>query len=235
MLSDKLKSFVYYERKLPLYLQNSYGFLEHFRIFYDLLTSDSNSSVVPTIDLLFELLNIFDRNCTESHQESYERNLHYLNFVNSLPDANDGNSSDVLDKIGNLFGLKRQLSVSINGTEHMLNLNNKDFLMLIKCTIIKNYFDGSYSELNHYYQEVCLPVFTLTSAPARCDMYLISVKDPLYKYSSNVEKMFLSGLLTVESMGIMYTYAITGAQAIAEFDFSGEGFTHNFDYGVFVI
>ena len=37
VLIDKLSTFKYYEEKLPLYLQNSYGFKEHFRIWFDLL------------------------------------------------------------------------------------------------------------------------------------------------------------------------------------------------------
>lgn len=192
-------------------------------------------SISSTIDFLFELLNIFDVDCEQSHLSGFEANEHYLSMLNMMEDTNDGNSSDILDKIGNLFGLKRAFSVDVGGTEYMLNLNNKDFLTLIKCTIIRNYFDGSFAELNQYYKDAGLPVFILTNAsnPAQCDVHLIDIEGSNYEISTNVKRMFLAGLLMVESVGISYTYSIHGIQSTAIFD--SNDVSKVFDAGVFVI
>ena len=37
MIINKLKSWNYYKEKIPLYIQNSYGIVEHFKILFDLL------------------------------------------------------------------------------------------------------------------------------------------------------------------------------------------------------
>lgn len=250
VLNDKLRPFSYYEQKLPLYLRNSFGFVEHFRIWYRLLVGEElvasdvqvvrdslrvseGSSITGTIDRLFELLNIFDLNCVQAHNQSYDSNEHYLLFLNGIPDSDEGKAADILDKIGSLFGLRRQFSVIINGTEYMLDLNNRDFLIFIKCTVIKNYFDGTYAELSSFYKSVGLPVFILTdSTSAQCNMQLINLEDSVYSPSEDVKKMFLAGLLTVESAGIQYTYTLHGVQNLAIFDSLLS--TNAFDMGEFV-
>ena len=37
MLIDKLKDWQYYYKKLPLYMRNSYGIQEHFRMIFDFM------------------------------------------------------------------------------------------------------------------------------------------------------------------------------------------------------
>lgn len=251
VLNDKLRPFSYYEQKLPLYLRNSFGFVEHFRIWYQLLVgeelfasnaqvvSDSlrvsgGSSIIKTIDKLFELLNIFDLNCVQAHNQSYDSNEHYLSLLNETPDSDEGKAADILDKIGSLFGLRRQFSLVVDGTEYMLNLNNRDFLIFIKCTVIKNYFDGTYGELSAFYKSVGLPIFILTDTiSAQCNMQLINLEDSVYSPSEDVKRLFLAGMLTVESAGIQYTYIIHGVQDLAIFDSLQS--KNAFDMGVFVI
>jgi len=251
LLPDKLLSFDYYKSKLPLYLQNSYGFVEHFRIWSELLSSRSiycseetfssnnllcadGSSVTYVITVLFSILNIFDLNCQISHLSAYEANEHYLQLLNGLEDSDSGSASDVLDKIGSLFGLQRKFSLVVSGSTIEFDLDNRDFLLLIKCTIVKNYFDGSYSQVMKYYNAVGLPVFVLTNdLSARCDMYLIVVDDSIYSLSEDVKNMFLAGILTIESVGIQYSYSILGVDSLAIFDSINAA--NCWDSGVFVI
>lgn len=250
VLNDKLRPFSYYEQKLPLYLRNSFGFVEHFRIWYQLLVGEElfasnaqvvrdslrvseGSSITGTINRLFELLNIFDLNCVQAHNQSYDSNEHYLLFLNEIPDSDEGKAADILDKIGSLFGLRRQFSLVVNGTEYMLDLNNRDFLIFIKCTVIKNYFDGTYGELSAFYKSVGLPVFILTdTTSAQCNMQLINLEDSVYSPSEDVKRMFLAGMLTVESAGIQYAYTIHAVQNLAIFDSLQSA--NAFDTGVFV-
>ena len=249
-----LQNFEFYENLVPLYLRNSYGFMEHFRIWYDLLvgqplycsndlnvnesiTVSEGSSVSYTIDMLLELLNIFDLNCTYEHESPLDRNNHYLNLLNQLEGSAGGTQSQILDYIGLLFGLKRDFTVVADGNEEELHLNNEDFLLLIKCTIIKNFFNGSYDELTAAYLEAGLPVFLLTSmkigatpaTPGYCEVVLLD-QSP-YSYSNDVINMFKSGLLYVESLGIRYDYHILNFNNFAEFD--GGNDSDKFDIGGF--
>jgi len=195
--------------------------------------SMSTNAIASTIDLLFEMLNIFDLNCTENHPSGYESNQHFLSFINSIENSENGTKSDILDKIGNLFGLKRRFSIDVSGTTYELNLNNADFLTLIRCTIIKNYFDGSFEQISKYYKDAGLPVFVLTTGSAQCEMHLIDLEDSEYAQSADIQKMFLAGLLTVESVGISYTYSIHTINNLAIFD--SEDSSNTFDNGVMVI
>ena len=201
---DKIKSYEWYYNKLPLYLKNSYGFSEHFRIWYELLISVDKNGIVNVGDTLLYLFNIFDKN--------------FLQTIANLPDSgategNYGTVSDFLDKLGYLFGVIRNFSVTYKNdndedvTED-LSLNNEDFLLLIKAQIIKNYCEGTYEQIKGYYNSAGLDVFLITTEDgASAHVYLAAPPDST-KYSLNVEKMFKSGLMRIESMGITYTEGV---------------------------
>lgn len=201
ILIDKLKSFDYYKQKLPLYLQNSYGFIEHFRIWYDLLVGQSNvTGVVGVSDTILDLIGIFDAD--------------YIEKLNVYEGSESGTKSDLLDKLGNLFGVKRGVRVTYYNSSNTLvseniTLDNKDFLLLIKAQVIKNYCNGSYLQIKEYYENSGLFIVTKnTTSPATVDIYLNDIPDSKYTYSENVRKLFLSGLLNIKSMGIRYLYSI---------------------------
>lgn len=195
IVPDKLKDFDYYKQKLPLYLQNSYGFIEHFRIWYDMYVGTGEyAGIIHVSDVLLSLLNIFDDD--------------YLDYINNMPESNSGTQSDILDKIGNLFGVKRQFSCTYfdnyNYITDELVLNNEEFLILIKGQIIKNYCEGTYEQIEQYYNSTGLKICITTSelSNAESHTYLITTDDS--DYSDNIKKMFLAGMLRIESMGIKY-------------------------------
>ena len=201
---DKIKSYEWYYNKLPLYLKNSYGFSEHFRIWYELLISGDKNGIVNVGDTLLYLFNIFDEN--------------FLQTIANLPDSgategNYGTVSDFLDKLGYLFGVIRNFSVTYKNDNNEdvtedLSLNNEDFLLLIKAQIIKNYCEGTYEQIKGYYNSAGLDVFLITTEDgASAHVYLAATPDST-KYSLNVEKMFKSGLMRIESMGITYTEGV---------------------------
>ena len=201
---DKIKSYEWYYNKLPLYLKNSYGFSEHFKIWYELLISGDKNGIVNVGDTLLYLFNIFDEN--------------FLQTIGSLPDSgategNYGTVSDFLDKLGYLFGVIRNFSVTYkndnneNVTED-LSLNNEDFLLLIKAQIIKNYCEGTYEQIKGYYNSAGLDVFLITTEDGASAHVYLGATPNSTKYSLNVEKMFKSGLMRIESMGITYTEGV---------------------------
>lgn len=215
VLIDKLKSFDYYKDKLPIYLQNSYGFIEHFRIWHDLLIGQSeNTGVVGASDTMLDLLDIFSDD--------------YLDKLNALEDSENGTKSDLLDKLGGLFGLRRGLKVTyIDDTETVsenITLDNKDFLLLIKAQIIKNYCNGTYAQIKEYYEKSGLYIVSKNaSSPATLNIYLNNIEGSSYEYSENVKKMFLAGLLNIKSMGIQYNYSIQMLQELLIWDSSVKG------------
>lgn len=147
-----------------------------------------------------------------------------------------GDNSDWLDKIGELFGVKRALSVqytenNIVKTEQ-LNLNNEDFLKLIQCQIIKNYFNGSYEQIKQYYEKVGLRVLYINAEEeATCNVYLLKTEDSAFDYSDNIKKLFLSGLMLIESAGIKYTTGVINLGALLIWDKAVTSNYTGWDYG----
>lgn len=215
ILPDKLKDFNYYKNKLPLYLQNSYGFIEHFRIWYDMYIGNTDyNGIVSSIDVILNLLNIFDED--------------YLEYIAAMPETDVseeepyGTKCDILDKIGNLFGVQRVFSCTyIDEYEQIteeLTLNNAEFLILIRGQIIKNYCEGTYSQIEQYYNSTGLKICITTSETdnAEAHIYLVSNEDE--SYSENIRKMFLAGLLRIESMGIRYLDIYSSLDGILRWD-----------------
>lgn len=207
LINSELRTFKYYERKLPLYLRNDECFIEHFRLWYELLMGEGDNEqeislsefkgVSPTSDLLLYLLNIYDNN--------------FLDTISQLKDYND--DCNILDMIGNLFGLRRTFSlsyhenaISSNMIEATVSLTDYEFLTLIKAQIIRNYCNGSYEQVMQYYEDAglqILPVYN-SSYNATVDAYLNESE----AVTDNISKLFKAGYLTVENLGIHYTYTI---------------------------
>lgn len=201
-----LREFRYYERKLPLYLRNDDCFIEHFKLWYELLMGkgddDANIAinefcgVSPTSDLLLYLLNIYDDN--------------FLNVVSQLYNY-DGKCA-LLDELGNLFGLRRSFSFKYYDTttardiKTSVSLTDSEFLTLIKAQIIRNYCNGTYEQVMQYYADAKLQILPLNSSAynASVDAYFNKIDE----LTDNLSKLFKGGFLTIEHLGIRYSYTI---------------------------
>lgn len=196
---QELLEFEYYVKKCPLYLQNDENFLEHFRIWYDLLagTNEENGTVNTSLNILY-FMNIFDND--------------YLENINKL--KNDSLKIDILEKLGNLFNVKRNFSVNyIDNNQQInesLNLTDEEFLLLIKSRIIKNYSNGSYQQMREFYDKAGLQIYYKSEQSGSVNVILLVSDGTLsYNYTDNIKKMFNSGLLTIQSMGIQYSHTVT--------------------------
>lgn len=200
MINEELLKFQYYYNKLPLYLKNSYGFEEHFKIWFDLL-----SSIDSTEDTIIKFFDIFNNN--------------YLDYINEL----EGEGSDILDKIGKIFNIKRNFSVTyFDGAEKItkfVSLNNKDFLTFIRATIIKNYCDGSFEQVNNFYKNANLPIIYIgTNNPATVSVIMLKSQGE-DSVSEEIQALFKGGLLNIKSMGIIYlNYQIIDFDSLAIWD-----------------
>lgn len=209
IIPEKLQKFEYYKSKIPIYLQNSEGFQEHFRIWYDLLVD----GVVKNADILLNMLLIFDSN--------------YLNYLHSINEdiKPDGYVCDILDKLGSIFGVNRYFKVTyeeggIDKTEQ-LQLNNEEFLILIKGQIIKNYCEGTRQQIEEYYKSVGLQIYVQTdsTSEATANLYLTTgTAGSSYDYSENIRKMFLGGMLIIDSVGIKYQKAFIDTSRLLFWD-----------------
>lgn len=165
--------------------------------FQDIGAGYAPSGVVPVGDKILDLINVFDDN--------------YLNQLDLLK-TDLSEDSDILDKIGSLFGLKRNFSVSYNNHTYELQLDDAELLLLIRCMIIKNNCDGSREMLQDFYEKAGLKVVMKTSGNGTVEMTLL--KSASYNYSENAEHMFLSGLLNIECVGIAYSYVAANLEDI---------------------
>lgn len=223
ILPEELKDFNYYVKKLPMFLQQSHGFIEHFRIWHDMLIGNQHSGIVGVADTLFCMLNLFGMN------DDYTFNTEsYLNYINSLENSENGTKSDILDKIGQLFAVSREFDITytyLNDEykKHIV-LNNAEFLILIKIQIVKNYCDGTYEQIIKLYESVGLRCYLKTaSSPATVDMYLIDFDDNAsYKPTENIKDMFLAGMLTIRNIGIIYNYLIADLTRLLIWDSNNE-------------
>lgn len=203
-----LREFRYYERKLPLYLRNDDCFVEHFRLWYELLMGkgddDTNIAInefcgiSPTSDLLLYLLNIYDTN--------------FLTTITQLYGYDIKKGSALLDDIGNLFGLRRSFSFKYYEPDKpqliqtTVSLTDDEFLILIKAQIIRNYCNGTYEQAMQYYRDANLEIL-----PVNSDAYNASVDAYLNEsetLTDNIRKLFKGGFLTIEHLGIRYSYTI---------------------------
>lgn len=186
MLIDKLKTWDYYYKKLPLYMRNSYGIKEHFQIIWNVMMQleDSQEMILKALDLLQD---------------------DYISNVIELYDNVNGYDFSFLDIIGSLYGINRSLNVSYtDSTEEVfekLYLTNKELYMLIKARIVQNNYDGSFEQAKTYYNNIGLPIYMLTgNNPAECDLYLGYNNN----VTDNIKHLFMANLLTLKSVGIVY-------------------------------
>ena len=147
----------------------------------------------------------------------------YLTFINNLDDSDTKDSSDILNKIGLLYGVTRTFDVDYienNETKTAsLHLTNSEFLKLIKARIIQNNYDGSYIQSREFYDKMNLPVYLFQSANSAEVYVYLDTSVPL---TENEEKMFLANLFTIKSMGITYITSITEVVSLLIWDSTSE-------------
>ena len=215
LLDENLLTFDYYKNLTPMYLQQSYGFLDMFKIYYDLGFAENeettdNLSIIEFIEKLFNSLDVYSKNVNK----------------------------DVLYKLCNFFGISKNVRVQFyNYTAEEwvtknLSLTDDELLLYLKCKIIQNRYDGTAKMANDLYDRVGLPIFmvTRTNNEAYCQVWLLMYDDT--QFSQNIQELFLSGLLTLKSVGVRYSHRIQVATNIALFDSTDTN--RGFDKGRFI-
>lgn len=190
----EIETWEYYENKLPLYIKNSFGLVDHFKTYFAIFNN---------------FINV---------REKFYKDANIMN-INTYKDDISNINKDVLDKIGSLYGLSRKFKFkyTLNNKETTVDtstlnngrgLNDKEFLRYIQIHILNQYFDGTNSSLYLMYRRNNIPIYYIYgNDPAECNIYYI--KDSPNELSEVEEGMFYAGLYTVKSMGIKYNYSIS--------------------------
>ena len=215
LLDENLLTFDYYKNLTPMYLQQSYGFLDMFKIYYDLGFAENeettdNLSIIEFIEKLFNSLDVYSKNVNK----------------------------DILYKLCNFFGISKNVRVQFydytaeEWVTKNLSLTDDELLLYLKCKIIQNRYDGTAKMANDLYDRVGLPIFmvTRTNNEAYCQVWLLMYDDT--QFSQNIQELFLSGLLTLKSVGVKYSHRIQVATNIALFDSTDTN--RSFDKGRFI-
>lgn len=205
------------------------------------------SSIISSMRDIFNSLNIFNKDDDGRSSNISTSSTDYLAFLNTIRESST--ETEVIDKLAHLYGVSRnfsvQYSVSGTATTKELNLTDEALMLLIKCQVIKNAYKGTFEQLKELYSMIGLPVMIITEGldestgnykNAHCRLILLRQTDTDYTGTGNpllgVEDMFLAGLLTIQSLGIKYTYELYTAGTIAIFDSTDTN--RVFDAGSFV-
>lgn len=197
MIDKKLLDWDYYLDKIPLYLRNSVGIKDHFKAIYRLLVAMDEKE-----DDILNFFNLLDEDYLNKYVYPYDDN-NKENFI-------------LLDWIGDIFGIKRELRVYVEDNWHYLKLKDNELYIFIKARILQNNFLGTFENSRSFYKNMDIPLYIVKGdLSAEASVYWnISEMIP----SKNMEYLFKSGLLTLESMGITYKYLIVDVEKLAFWD-----------------
>jgi hypothetical protein len=122
---------------------------------------------------------------------------------------------DTLDKIAEIVGTKRNLSVKyeVGGVETTfdLSLTNEELIRVISTKIIQNNYNGTYLEFIKSYQRIGLDMYVYDNVESNVMSIVLNENLNL---TDNDKHLFLSGHYTIRSLGIRYTYSIQEITAL---------------------
>jgi hypothetical protein len=231
MIKELLLQDEYYLEQLTLFLRNSYGIDEQQKMLVDILRQ-----VNKTEDDIMNQLGAFIDSETALN----------IDYINSL----DGDVSKLMDDIGSLLGISRNLTIScttnilIDGgfyvfDDEQITLNNFEFFIYIACTIFNNNYDGTfkmasdlYDRLNTQDNPKAIRIIMLSDVNVSgvCNVYfdeqspygyVAGDTEETFNNRKNIYALFFSGLLTLTSMGITYKYDVLNISQDIDHKWSG--------------
>lgn len=172
---------------------------------------------INTLDYYLKKLTLFMRNSfgMEEHIEVFFNILSDIDSVTddvlqSLDVDNSYLYDDVLNKIAQIVGVSRNLSVVVEGITKQLTLTNSELLRLIKTKIIQNNYNGTRSQFLSNYSNIFSNIGWIFNIYDGANPgVVVSILDESNPgLTQNDRDLFLSGNYTVKSLGISYVYQI---------------------------
>lgn len=219
MIRQDLLDFQYYLNNLSMFMRESYGIQEHLFIYYKLLDEVNNE-----FNKFFNSLNI----------KEFEPIL--------------GQDNSILDKIGAIFNCYRSFTINYidehNTTQtEYITLTDEEFIVYIKCQIVKQNFQGTNEELLNLYSTDENNLFStglilyyhinqdVSGDYARATIYFENASN----FSQSIQHLFLGGYLTIESMGINYTRSLSQSSDAGRYAEIGDsGTIYEYDGGRYI-
>lgn len=157
----------------------------------------------------------------------YDEFFKKLNFFSEDPEG------DMLDKIGAIFGCRRNFTIPIYNASDpfiidnyaQINLDDGDFLTYIKTQVIKQNFDGTRETLQKLYstyvngqiQKGMIDLRFLYMTENQEDGAVCTIRWDTENPSENLRLLFENGYLTIESLGVLYNRSIVNFNRIASY------------------
>lgn len=227
LLPEELQEPKFYLNNMSMFLQSSYGIEERFMIYFNILKNVLNSSD----ELIFQKLNIFsidsngNPNYFKTDDEKIDMSDYYLDMIGNIL----GISRTVL-----LVDLKiTGDDIELLDTSSYITLDNYNFALYIQATLLKKKFTGSLIDLRKIYTgsvikdydpaQSAIPdldymqtylsqlnIKVYSTGPAEA-LYIFQYGNSSIPSTADIQqvalfRMFYSGILTIESLGITYTY-----------------------------
>nr|DAD96455.1 MAG TPA: hypothetical protein [Myoviridae sp. ctj3P51] len=245
MLRKELLDYNFYRRSLSLFMKNSPGIREQIDTWTGIL--NNVDTCAENIVSLFDIF--YYKSSTDNYltKHNFDASNTKLNFLDKLCEIYGISRTIVLTEIYNQN--KEELPPESQKLIQ-ITLNDKELLLLLEATVKKYNFNGTREGLREIYQgapifkydkylEITNPEITAylkhiktesfltklgimyidnSTAPAAC---VIALTGDIKTLSVNIINLFLNGFLTIESMGIMYTYALNSLFTDATFDTAG--------------
>lgn len=211
MLREKLLTKQFYLDSLSLFMKNSYGIEDRVDVYYSILKNLND-------DIALGIFKRFDIFATLS-----DPGVSYFTENNIDEDSTE---DYFLDMIANIYGLQRTFMISYEDSDHILSgvtnvtekitLTNKQLLCLIQVNIVKDNFDGTNTTLLNLYTDTNNSVknrvsrlgikYTWSDSRLLSNVYFTNYTSYIrdQDINNNIIKMYLAGLLTIESLGIVY-------------------------------
>ena len=158
-------------------------------------------------------------------------NDYYDEFFTKSDFFNEKPEGDMLDKIGSIFGCRRNFTIPIYDVSDpfkiddyaQIDLDDDDFLNYIKTQVIKQNFDGTRETLQQLYstyinkqiKKGMIDLRFLYTTDSEEDGAICTIRWDTDNPSENMRLLFENGYLTVESLGILYKRAIVNFNRIA--------------------
>ena len=233
MLTKELLTERYYVNKMSLFMQNDELLAKRFHNLYLFLKdyAESMDSINSALEsTIYDIL--YPSNQANSISDDLLEKIAAIFNISRVVTVNvDSSIVNTINTTFNLTDTNYEFSTIMT-----FNLTNDQMKCLIYASIMKNAYDGSRSSIKAMYalmkksfllygKDIYVNIEEASSAAAgTCTCYMdISGYDLKSDESNNYIKLFIAGMLTTESMGIAYTYAIINNDLICYFDSLPEG------------
>lgn len=218
MLKPEIASRDYYQKKLTMFLKQSYGIPEYLDTYWKILHDiDQNA------DYMMKMLDVWANDyISVGRDENGKIISSTLNY----------STSEFLDKIAYLVGCQRVFNLNYRSPDDgslvqlQVTLSDWELLVLIKTRIIRNTFDGTRRVFEEGMNQIFSSFFIYDDTISANTIIFISEDDS--SLTDNIKHLFYAGELHPHSVGITYNYYVGEISTVGQWDVANRGWDRGF-------